>query len=463
MKKKYVALLLVSVFLFLLLPAGVKAEEYPAVYGDTVYPAVYDSTALMDAAWVQQAELIAENVRVLYGVDLHIDILQDISSYTPEEYAELLYVSGSYGKAETFAAESGLSLLLYVPAVSEGNVEWGGYAFCMGGLAKQVFGEAELAAIGTVLEAYLQDVNFAGDGASDVAALTAAADAFLCEAELILQQRGENLQAVALPTAYVDDRAYLLDEDEIAHLNEWGLQLAAQYGCGVYAITLPDMASLGFDDSFYCAIDLYQTEALGIGEGQNGILLLLSMAERDFAIAVYGPLASAAFTDYGMVLLENEFLDDFGDDYWYGGFYDYYDYCEYLLQCHAAGEPVDETYDYDYDYDYDYGYDDGYGEESAGFEIGMLLAMLVGFPCVVALIVCLLFRLQLRSTGRKRQAAQYVTPGGVHITQRWDHFTHRTETRHKIESSSSSSGGSRSSCSSSSRSSGGFSGRSGKF
>ncbi|MBQ9959467.1 MAG: TPM domain-containing protein [Oscillospiraceae bacterium] len=455
MKKRISALLLV-LCLFVLLPQGGRAAEYPCVY---------DASGLLDTSSVAFLEDMTVRIAADWGVEVRVDVVQDLAGYTIEEYAALFYSSYGYGFANGFQSESGLLLMVCLPAAEGGGVSYGGSHIMAGGLASQVFDEAQIADMNLLLEMLLCESAFGGDSAADAAALNSALMSFYTTAEGIMLATGESLQQLQLPTVYVDDRAYLLDEQDIAEFNDWGLRLASQYGCGVYMVTLPDMASLGFDDPFYCAIDIYEQQQLGVGAEQNGILLLLSMAERDYAIAVYGDSASEAFTDYGTALLADDFLDDFADDYWYGGFYDYYDYCEYLLEMHAAGTPVDFTGDddrYHEDGSYDHGY---YEDEGLGGEgIGVLIGMFVGVPCIVALVVCLIFRAQLKSTRRQVSAERYVAAGGVHITQRWDHFTHRTETRHKIESSSSSSGGGSSrSSSSSSRSSGGFSGRSGKF
>ena len=49
----------------------------------------------------------------------------------------------------------------------------------------------------------------------------------------------------------------------------------------------------------------------------------LSMAERDFQMLAHGDTANAAFTDYGKYIMQDEFLDNFREDDWYGGFADY--------------------------------------------------------------------------------------------------------------------------------------------
>ena len=59
--------------------------------------------------------------------------------------------------------------------------------------------------------------------------------------------------------------------------------------------------------------------------------------------------ANAAFTDYGKYIMQDEFLDNFREDDWYGGFADYIAACGRYLEANANGtppidvEPSDET------------------------------------------------------------------------------------------------------------------------
>ena len=65
----------------------------------------------------------------------------------------------------------------------------------------------------------------------------------------------------------------------------------------------------------------------------------LSMAERDFQMLAHGDTANAAFTDYGKYIMQDEFLDNFREDDWYGGFADYIAACGRYLEANANGAP----------------------------------------------------------------------------------------------------------------------------
>ncbi|MBR2716655.1 MAG: hypothetical protein IKD79_02820, partial [Oscillospiraceae bacterium] len=54
-----------------------------------------------------------------------------------------------------------------------------------------------------------------------------------------------------------------------------------------------------------------------------------------------GEFGNYAFTDYGKNKLEQEFLDDFGNDDWYGGFRDFITESADYMALAEAGTPVD--------------------------------------------------------------------------------------------------------------------------
>lgn len=241
---------------------------------------------------------------------------------------------------------------------------------------------------------------------------------------------------LAVPTyaqaqlGYVTDDAELLTYDEWAELETLCDEISAKYQCGVYIVTIDDFTALGSDDVFEATYDLYHDYTLGKGEDRSGIILLLSMYERDFALFVYGDNAEYAFNATGQYQLEQEFLPWFGVDDWYGGFKAYVSTCENYLALAANGEPVREN------------------------PIFLVIpAIVVSF--IISLIICLIMRLGMKSVRSKAEAGTYVS-GGLDLTGRHDLYTHTTETRTKIQSSSGSGG-------STSRSGGGGSGRSGKF
>ena len=242
------------------------------------------------------------------------------------------------------------------------------------------------------------------------------------------------LQAEEQELAYVSDTESLLDDAEWAELEEKAQSVSENHSCGIYIVTVYDYSQINEEGAFYAAADIYHSNELGIGEGSDGVLLLLSMEERDYGLYVYGESAQEAFGEYAQTELEDVFLDNFADDDWYGGFLDYITTCDEYLQLAEAGTPVTEP------------------------ELGPVGAFVTSLiiASVISIIICLLLLLKMRSVKKAAGADRYMT-GGIKLSVQNDRYINTTVTRRKIERESSSSS------SSSHRSSSGGTGRSGKF
>ena len=239
---------------------------------------------------------------------------------------------------------------------------------------------------------------------------------------------------------------------------------AQQYGCGLYILTVQDYteyAAAG-SDPFDFAMSVYSRYDLGVGEERNGLLLVLSMEDRDYAICAYGNGAHTAFTDYGKEQLEAEFLDNFAADDWYGGFSDYLAYGTEYLRLAAAGTPVDWVDDGSDWADGDSPWAvDGSGYYREGPTTLQCFLFIFLIPAGIALVVCLILKGKMKTAREQVNANEYIRPNGMTLLQRIDQYTHTTETRVRIESQQSSGGGGHHG--GTTINSSGFSGHSGKF
>lgn len=232
---------------------------------------------------------------------------------------------------------------------------------------------------------------------------------------------------------FVFDEADLLTQTEELELAATAADLSYNHGCGVYIVTMWDYNTYG-SDVLNAAENFFLTRDLGIGNDGSGVLLLLSMAERDYALIAHGSIGNGAFTDYGKDVLSEQFLDDFSGDDWYAGFSDYVSYSGEFLERFRQGTPVDVNQD-------------------SGSDLGLALVMILVIPVAIAGVVCGIMVSSMKTARKKTHADDYNR--GVQINGRHDRFLTRTVVRQRIENSSSSGGttvGSR-----------GFSGRSGKF
>ena len=217
-------------------------------------------------------------------------------------------------------------------------------------------------------------------------------------------------------------------------------ELEQTYGCGVYLVTVDDYTAYYSADSIESfAESVFLDLGLGAGEEQGGVLLVLSMAERDYDICAHGTIGNRAFTDYGKgVLAERWFLEPFSQDDWSGGFAAFLDGCEEYLRMDAEGAPFDQ----------------GTDPKRLGDLAVVKWLVVIFVPLLTALVVCLVMKGKMKSARLQTQADAYITQDSLRLTRQDDRYITTTQTRVKIETAKS--GGT-------SVNSGGFSHSSGKF
>lgn len=278
---------------------------------------------------------------------------------------------------------------------------------------------------------------------------------------LVLAGAGLAAQGVE-PVGHVVDLAGLLDSQEQSQLEQQAQDIEAAYSCGLYIVAVNDYrdyAAAPFD----AACEIYGANGFGYGPERDGLVLLLSMDDRDFATALYGPWAHTAFSDYALERQEEEFLDNFRYDDWYGGFADFLTTSEQALAAAAAGTPVEApvataapaqsqpvlqgTH---------------HGSKTLTLRAGLTVFFQDwAGALVLALIFCFALKASMNSVKAKTTAQEYMRVDESQLSRCTDQFTHATHTRRVIQSNTSRSGGGGGH--SHSHHSGGFSGRSGKF
>lgn len=240
--------------------------------------------------------------------------------------------------------------------------------------------------------------------------------------------------SAADPIPYICDTASLLTEDACTRMERQAAEISAQYQCAVYFVTVEDYTDYGSGSIYQVAKSIYKANDLGWGTDKSGVMLLLSMADRDYTLIAYG-YGNTAFTDYGKDYLSDRFLDDFADDDWESGCGDYLSTCEKMLELARDGSPVDVG-------------------AKPKVHLSFWQNLIPSF--LAALLICFIWRLVAKKeVHESREAGSYISSGGMKITLRQDTYTHTTRTVRTIEKPSNGGG--------TSVGSGGFSGKSGKF
>jgi len=223
---------------------------------------------------------------------------------------------------------------------------------------------------------------------------------------------------------FVDEMG-LLSAQEAAALTAKLDEISARQG---FDVVVAVVDTLSHSDPVVAAMDYY--EANGFRKG--GAILLLAMAERDFAFAYLGS-GKDIFTDSAEEKVYNSYIDHLRNSDYNKAFLAYADSVDAAITYHAGAGARNRKY--------------------------AIIASLV-IALLAAAIVTGGWKGQLKSVRKQDFARSYVRAGSMALTHQGDNFLYRHVNRTPKPQSSSSGGGNRS-ASSSSGSSGG--GRSGKF
>ena len=228
-----------------------------------------------------------------------------------------------------------------------------------------------------------------------------------------------NVFAMSEDMPLVMDEADILSESQEEELSAKLQDISKRAKCHVVVLIVN---SVGMSSVEKYAENYFNFCGYGWGDDKSGILLLLSMEGRDYAIYTYGK-AYDEFDGTHLDELEDKMLPHFAINNFYEGFLAYADVCE-------------DTLIYSFDV------------------VGSLvIAVIIG--AVISFIILGTMSAKLKTVRPQRAASNYVRHGSFNLTKDLDIYLYRniTRVRRANNSSSSSRGGS--------RSSGG--GRSGKF
>ncbi len=235
----------------------------------------------------------------------------------------------------------------------------------------------------------------------------------------------------------VDDADLLSDSEETALLLLLE-QKSETVQADIAVVTVEDTD--GTDVATY-AMDYYDYNGYGQGDDNDGVLLLISMAERDYYITTTG-FCIEAITDYGRETIEGDFLPALSAGSYADAFRTFAAGCETLIQSAREGNVYD-YYSSDSDSDNGYGgyYNDAYeyfgGEEFSGtvsrpFNVvpNLLLALAIGFA--LALITVSAMKGKLKTVHHRYEASNYVVPGSLALQQSEDRFLYSNVTQTPI-------------------------------
>lgn len=126
----------------------------------------------------------------------------------------------------------------------------------------------------------------------------------------------------------IADNAKILTYTEQNNLEKKADEIAGQYGMDVAVVTVK---KLGIKNVQKEAENIFNEEGYGAGEGKDGILLLVDIEGRDWAITTHGS-AIDLFTDYRLKEIGDRMLIHLGDDQYFDAFDTYLHDVEVYLE-----------------------------------------------------------------------------------------------------------------------------------
>ena len=234
------------------------------------------------------------------------------------------------------------------------------------------------------------------------------------------------------------DNAKLLSEDEYSQLKEHIDTVSEKYTFDVVIVT---EKSIGDKTPTEYADDFFDYNGYGEGDNHDGILFLLDMENRKWAISTTGA-GIPYFTDYGQEKIMDDVKPYLSDGEYYDAFDTFVTMCDDYINTAITDEPYDVN-----------------NQPKTIIPIYYIIFGGVGIGALVGFIVVLIMKSKLKTVRMQPLASNYVKSGSFNVTEHSDLFLYRNISKTaKPKDNDSSSGGSSTHTSSSGTSHGGSSG-----
>lgn len=211
--------------------------------------------------------------------------------------------------------------------------------------------------------------------------------------------------------AYVVDNADLLTEQQENTLKSKLASISSRHNCDVVVVTVQSVGSKtpeAFADDFFD----YN------GYKPDGILLLVSMQDRDWHVSTTGKGISAV-NSAALKRIERDVVSELSDARYYNAFDKFGDLCDIFLTYQAQGKPYKES-------------PVSAGKAAIAAGAAGLAAGGIGTSSM---------KRKLKSVHRKTNAGDYVRAGSLNIVSSREMFLFKNVSRVEIQRTSSSSGG----------------------
>ncbi len=401
MKKRISALLLMLIFCISL--------SIPAFAAETNY--IIDETGTLTDDELAEANEYADYLADMVGIDF-------IYAYTYDEDIE------AYAKQLSLGKRQDQVLMI------ENDDVWNVY---LRGTPENIIDDEDMKAL---REAFDNEGNY-----DEAISAYMYAAAQLIQPDSTLSSGAESTIILDTRERVVDMAELLSDSDKTALLSKLD-EISERQKLDIVVLTVNTLDGKTPRDY---ADDFYDYNGYGFGENKDGILLLVSMEDRDWWISTTG-YGITALTDAGIEYISKKFLSDLSDGDYAQAFTTYAELCDQFITQAKTGEP------------YDIG---NMPKEPFNVAWNILVAFVIGL--VVAFVVTNIMKKQLKTVQLKSEANNYVKANSMILTENRDLFLYNQVSRRarpkETDNRSGSSGGSSTHTSSSGSSHGGGGGK----
>lgn len=235
----------------------------------------------------------------------------------------------------------------------------------------------------------------------------------------------------------VDNADLLTDSEESTLLSKLD-EISERQQMDIVVVTVYSLDGKSPQDY---ADDFYDYNGYGFGAEKDGVLLLVSMEDRDWYITTTG-FGITAITDAGLEYISDKFLSYLSDGDYADAFETYAQLCDEFITQAKTGNP------------YDVG---NMPQEPFNFAFNIFVAFVIGL--VAAIVITNIMKGKLKTVHFMSSAGNYVKAGSMNVTDSRDMFLYTHIDRREKPKESSSGGGSSTHTSSSGTTHGGGGGK----
>lgn len=207
------------------------------------------------------------------------------------------------------------------------------------------------------------------------------------------------------------DKADLLTDSQEKDLLATLDDLSRKWKCSICLLTVDSING----DLQAFADDYYDYNGMGAEYNDSGVIMVISMAERDWIFSSDG-YARQAITDYGRDYIVDSMIDNLRTGNYYNAFNDYANACDYLLGLYDSGTVYDVNYK---------------APKTSADRLRYLFYSL-GIGLLVAIFPILSMKADLKTVHMNRNAANYKAHNGMTLRVHSDRFINKTVTRTAI-------------------------------